>query len=376
MVGVSKLLSLGSEPSDALRYGRRPVERRPVVVWNSTPDCNLKCRHCYAQPKGAGRTMTTAEARAMIDGLADFGCPALLFSGGEPALRGDIAELVRHARRKGLLAVLSTNGTLLDAGLVARLADAGLSYAGISVDGPPAVHDAFRGVAGAFDAALAGLRNAAAAGLKVGLRTTLCRANARHVPYIFGLMKREGVARACFYHLVYTGRGGAMAAEDLSREETRSAVSAIVDLTREWQAAGGRPEILTVDNHADGPFVCLRLLESDARRARAALELLETNRGESSGNGIAAIGWDGEVYADQFSRHRPLGNVLERSFSSIWTSERLKPYKDKRPYLPAKCRACRFLNACGGNSRVRAEAATGDFWGMDPQCYLTDREIA
>ena len=401
MIGISKLYCGAAQVSDVLRYGRRSAElpssllqfaadKKPVVVWNCTRACNLRCRHCYAGAMDEDARLKTrdemsgAEARRMIDDLAAFGCPVLLFSGGEPCLRPDLVELMAYAKAKGMRVVLSTNGTLITPELAARFAEVGLSYVGVSIDGLKATHDSFRGVAGAFDAALAGIRNAKAAGLRVGLRMTIGKGNVGEIPSVFELMKRERVDRACFYHLVYAGRGSALVGEDLSHEACRRAVRTIMDETKAWFAEGGKPEILTVDNHADGPFVYLELLKEDPRRAAEVLELLKMNRGNSSGSGIGCVSWDGEVYADQFWRHFSFGNVRRRKFSEIWSdvsgateaSELMAKLKDKRPHVTGRCASCRWLDVCGGNFRVRAEAATGSLWAPDPACYLTDEEIA
>ena len=387
MIGISKLYCGTVEPSDVLRYGRRAnalpshllqfaAERKPVVVWNCTRACNLRCRHCYASgvSDGLSEELTTDEGKVLIDDLADYGCPVLLFSGGEPCLRPDLEVLMAYAKAKGLRVVLSTNGTLITSERARRFADVGLSYVGVSLDGLKETHDSFRGVAGAFERALEGIRNAKASGVKVGLRMTISRGNWKDIPAVFDLMKRERVDRACFYHLVYAGRGSALIGEDLSHEECRAAVRTIMDETKVWFAAGGRPEILTVDNHADGPFVYLELLKEDPAHAAEVLELLKMNRGNSSGDGIGCVSWDGEVYADQFWRHRSFGNVRSRKFSEIWQGDELRPLKDKRLHVKGRCADCRWLDVCGGNFRVRAEAATGDVWAPDPACYLTDNE--
>ena len=170
---------------------------------------------------------------------------------------------------------------------------------------------------------------------------------------------------------------------DLTHEQTRAVVRHIMDLTRAWFDEGGRPEILTVDNHADAPFIYMELLKEDPDRAADVMQLLKWNQGNSTGNGISCVSWDGEVHADQFWRHFSFGNVRERPFSEIWTdvsrtteaSELMYRLKDKRPFVKGRCRECRFIDICGGNFRVRAEAATGDLWAPDPACYLTDEEI-
>ena len=395
MIGISKLYCGAVEPSDVLRYKRRSAnlpsgllqfsrDKKPVVVWNCTRTCNLKCMHCYSESDGrAYGELSTDEAKAMIDDLASFGSPVLLFSGGEPCLRDDLVELMRYAKQAGMRVVLSTNGTLITPGLAREFAEVGLSYVGVSLDGAPTTHDRFRGAEGAFERAMAGLANAQVEGIKVGLRMTLNKLNYREVDDVFDIMRARNINRACFYHLVYTGRGSNLKDMDLTHEETRAVVRHIMDRTRAWFDEGGRPEILTVDNHADGPFIYLELLREDPARASEVMQLLQWNQGNSTGNGIACISWDGEVHADQFWRHFSFGNVKERPFSEIWTdtsrtteaSELMFRLKDKRPFVKGRCAQCQWLDICGGNFRVRAEAACGDLWASDPACYLTDAEI-
>ncbi len=397
MIGISKLYCGAVEPADVLRYNRMskdlPSEmlqfardKKPVVVWNCTQTCNLKCVHCYAgsENKKYEGEMSTEDAKKMIDDLAAFGAPVLLFSGGEPTVRPDLLELMHYAKSKGMRVVISTNGTLITAQRAKEFAEIGLSYVGVSLDGGRETHDKFRGIEGSFDKSIEGIRNSKAAGIKVGLRMTVNKRNYQDIDEIFEIMDREDINRACFYHLVYTGRGSELMNEDLDHEQTRDVVRHLMDLTKARFDAGKKPEILTVDNHADAPFIYMELLKEDPKRAAEVMQLLEWNQGNSSGNGIACVSWDGEVYPDQFWRHFSLGNVKDRPFSEIWTdvsrttpqSELMFRLKDKRPFVKGRCAECRWLNICGGNFRVRSEAATGDLWGPDPACYLTDEEIA
>lgn len=396
MIGISKLYCGAVEAHDVLRYNRKSKDlpgsmlqfsrdKKPVVVWNCTQTCNLKCVHCYAGSENRcyQNELSTQEAKAMIDDLAAFGSPVLLFSGGEPTMRHDLAELMHYAKSKGMRVVISTNGTLITAAMAREFAEVGLSYVGVSLDGGRETHDRFRGIAGSFDRALEGIRNSKAAGIKVGLRMTINKRNHQDIDEIFSIMNDEGVNRACFYHLVYAGRGSELIGEDLDHAQTRTVVRHIMDLTKKCFSQGKKPEILTVDNHADAVYIYLELLKENPERAEEVMRLLEWNQGNSSGNGIGCVSWDGTVYADQFWRHFSLGNVRERPFSEIWTdtscstpqSERMFRLKDKRPFVKGRCGRCRWLNICGGNFRVRAEAATGDTWGADPACYLTDEEI-
>ena len=392
MIGISKLYCGTVEPSDALRYGRASSQlpshllqfssdKKPVVVWNITRRCNLKCVHCYAQAGDLpfDNELTTIEGQKLIDDLARFNVPVILFSGGEPLVRKDLPELAAYAVKKGLRAVISTNGTLISRETARTLKDIGLSYVGISIDGMKEINDRFRGVKGAFNSALEGIKNCLAAGIKVGLRFTINKFNAGEIPKIFNLLEEMEIPRACFYHLVYAGRGSNLLNNDLSHEETRAAVDLIMDLTKKLHDTGQPKEILTVDNHSDGPYLYLRLLKENPGRASEVLELLKMNEGNNSGRGIGCISWDGKVHADQFWRHYSFGDIRERPFSEIWTDTSdplMRKLKDKKKHVKGRCASCRWLDICAGNFRVRAEAVTGDIWAPDPACYLTDKEIS
>lgn len=392
MIGISKLYCGTVEPSDALRYGRDSgrlpshllqfsSDKKPVVVWNITQACNLTCMHCYARAvkKTHKKELPREKAMAVVDDLARFGSPVILFSGGEPLMRHDLPDLAAYAVDKGMRAVISTNGTLITTKKAKDLKKIGLSYVGISLDGMEEVNDRFRGTPGAFNDALSGIRNCQDAGLKVGLRFTINRLNYKEIDPIFDLLDKMDIPRVCFYHLVYAGRGSELVSQDLSHNESRKALDLIMDRTRALHENGKPREVLTVDNHADGPYVYLRMLKEQSPRAGEVMSLLKMNEGNSSGRGIGCISWDGSVHADQFWRHYTFGNVLERPFSEIWTdlsNPLMARLKDKRPYVKGRCARCRWLDICGGNFRVRAEAVTGDLWAPDPACYLTDEEIS
>ena len=391
MIGISKLYCGAVEPGDVLRYnresGRLPShllqfsrDKKPVVVWNMTRRCNLRCVHCYSSSQNIryGNELTTAEAKAMIRDLATFGSPVILFSGGEPLMHRGLPELARYAVDQGMRAVISTNGTLITRQKAAVFKEIGLSYVGVSLDGMKVTHDHFRGVEGAFDTAMKGIRTCRDLGLKVGVRFTINRHNVADVPAIFDLLEKENIPRCCFYHLVYSGRGSKLIGEDLSHDQTRALLDLIMDRTKDLFSRGLEKEILTVDNHADGPYLYLRLQKENPGRAAEVLELLKMNEGNSSGNGIACISWDGEIHADQFWRGISFGNVQTRPFSEIWTdtgNELMAKLKDKKPYVTGRCAQCRWLEICAGNFRARSEAVTGDTWAPDPACYLTEEEI-
>lgn len=399
MIDISVLYGGLETPSTPHRYGRQITQvvvpehqrmevarsasgRRPIVVWNLTRTCNLKCVHCYTDSAANPYSgeLSTTQCKAVLDDLAQFKVPAVLFSGGEPMVRHDIFELTQYAREKGLHVVLSTNGTLIDAAIARRFVELRCAYIGISLDSAsPAVHDEFRGSPGAFERTMRGFRHCVDAGQKVGLRLTLTRHTAQNLDALFDLIDRENIDRACFYHLCPAGRGKSL--EALHPEEARAAVDTIITRSKGLLDKGKRTEILTVDNHCDGVYLYLRMLKENDPRAQQVLDMLAWNGGGrySSGVGIGNIDFHGNVHADQFSMFRTFGNVLERPFSEIWqdtTDPIMAGLKERLDLLKGRCGTCRFKNVCGGGLRARAEVVSGDPWAADPGCYLSDEEIA
>jgi len=384
LIGISRLYCGAIDEAEPIRYGGRHgggVHKRPVIVWNCTRRCNLDCAHCYSHSDSGAAVdeLTTDQARWMLDDLADFGCPVILFSGGEPLARPDLPALIAHATNLGLRAVLSSNGTLIMPDVAAELGELGLRYVGVSLDGMRETHDVFRRLDGAFDQALQGIRCAKAAGIKVGLRLTITRANAGQIDDVFQLLRDEQIPRVCFYHLVTVGRGSDLTSDSPDYAMTRGVVERIIDNTAQHHAAGEPTEVLTVDNHADGPFLYLRMVREGDPRAAEVLRLLRVGGGNATGRGIGCVSWDGTVHPDQFWRSVSLGNVRDRPFSAIWTDEDhpvLAKLRRRREHIKGRCQTCRFFDVCGGNLRARAEAVMGDPWACDPACYLTDDEIA
>ena len=391
MIGISRLYCGTAEASDSLRYCNDPDEiksdplkfalkKRPVVVWNITRTCNLDCVHCYSRsgPRVYKDEFGTDECKRIIEDIASFGSPVILFSGGEPLMRKDIFDLGGFAVKSGLRVVMSTNGTLITEETADRLKLINISYVGISLDGMRDTHDRFRKKEGAFSGALRGIRLCRERGIKVGLRFTINKRNRNDIPGIFGLIGDEGIPRVCFYHLVYSGRASELIKDDLTHEESREAVDYIINQTAEFHKKGNPLEVLTVDNYSDAVYLYLKMKIEKHPRAEEALKLLRMNGGNGSGISISCISSSGEVHADQFFRHYSFGNLRKRKFSDIWldmTDPLMRKLKNRKRFLKGDCASCRWLDICNGNLRVRAEAKCGDLWEKDPACYLTDEEI-
>ncbi len=388
MISLTKLLTDATHYGDQFRYtsgasGYPHGVREglgPVVAWNMTQTCNLSCRHCYmnSEAKKYDGELSTAEAFSFIDSLADFKVPVLLLSGGEPLVRSDFFQLAEKAGNFGIRPTLSTNGTLIDRPTARRLKDIGVGYVGVSLDGLETTHDQFRCSKGAFRKAMQGIENCVAVGQRVGLRFTVNRHNRNEVPQILDLMEEASIDRICFYHLVYSGRGSEMIREDISHQETRQLMDLLAERTFDWQRRGFNKELLTVDNHADGIYLYLKMQRQDLERAKQLLKLLRHNGGNRYGMAFACVDPVGNVHPDQFIRHITFGNVRDNSFAEIWAGTKhpvQAGLKDRKTLLKGRCKNCFWLDCCNGNFRARAETVTGDFWEADPACYLTDEEI-
>jgi len=380
MINISKLYCGLAGSSDDLRYGQGS-SFGPVIAYNCTQRCNLRCLHCYSSSETNSPLvdeLTTLEAKQLLSQLAEVNCPVVLFSGGEPLLRNDLFELLAEAKRLKLRTVISSNGTLIDSKTAGKLSDAGVSYAGISIDGGEKFHDTFRQVRGSFKAALSGIESCKKAGLKTGMRFTITKANASQVPIVFDIAASVNVRRICFYHLLRTGRAKTLEDQHLTPAQTRAVLDVIIEKTSDFAGKGLIDEVLTVGNHADGPYLLVRMQKEKNGSFHKAKELLLANGGNRIGEKIGCVGWDGSVHPDQFWRNYAIGNIKDKPFRRIWedsTHPVLNKLRNKTQFADARCLRCKWFDLCKGNFRFLDAETDDKYWLNEPACYLTDEEI-
>jgi len=366
--------------ADDAPLGPKRTPPGPVVIWNLVRRCNLACKHCYsisADHDFPGE-LSTDEVYAVMDDLKAFGVPVLILSGGEPLLRPDIYAISMRAKAMGFYVGLSTNGTLIDESNIERIAAVGYDYVGISIDGLRETHDKFRRLDGAFDASMHGIRLCQAHGIKVGLRFTLTQDNAAELPAILDLMDEMDIDKFYLSHLNYAGRGNRNRKDDVVHQLTRRTMDMLFERCWAGIQAGRAREYVTGNNDADGVYLLHWVQRNFPDRAEALRARLAQWGGNASGLWIANIDNLGNVHPDTFWWDYNLGNVRERPFSQIWpdTSDPLMAGFKRQPRpVKGRCGECRYLDICGGNTRVRAWSLTGDPWQEDPACYLTDEEI-
>lgn len=366
------------DPTPVRRRGSGPV--KPVVIWNLTRRCNLKCRHCYTVSADVDfpGELTHEQAMTTLEDLGQFRVPALILSGGEPLDRKDLFTIAARARQLVRVLALSTNGTKIHGETADQVAEVGFDYVGISIDGIGKTNDWFRGVDGAFDDALRGVRELKKRNVKVGLRFCLTEGTAHHLPDLLQLCDDEGVDKFYLSHLVYAGRGDKNRGEDTHHLRTRHALDMLLE--RAWIAASqDRPlDIVTGNNDADaGYFLNWVRRNFDEASVAHMRSHLSAWGGNSSGLGVANIDFLGKVHPDTYWSDYTVGNVKQTPFSELWTGDdpMLATLRTRPRPLKGRCGACTLKDVCGGNTRIRALQLTGDPWAEDPACYLSDEEI-
>jgi radical SAM protein with 4Fe4S-binding SPASM domain len=241
-----------------------------------------------------------------------------------------------------------------------------------------AAHDRFRRHAGAYEAALGGLRLCREHGIKVGLRFTMTERNVESLPGMLDLLEREEIDKFYLSHLVYAGRGNRYRGDDAAHCTTRRSMDLVFERCWDMIGRGLDKEFVTGNNDADGVYFLHWVRERFPEKEDHIRAKLAAWGGNASGVNVANIDNLGTVHPDTMWWHHDLGNVRKRPFSEIWpdTSDPIMAGLKARPRrIKGRCGACRFFEVCGGNTRVRALQLTGDPWAEDPACYLSDAEI-
>lgn len=395
-------------------HGNPTGDNKPrLIFWEVTKGCNLRCIHCRASATelSSPNDLETRRALGIIDQIAEAANPILVLSGGEPLFRSDIFQLARYATDKGLRVALATNGTLVTKDVARMIVDAGVKRVSISLDGADALtHDSFRGIPGAFDAAVYGLRNLKSLGMSVQINMTIARHNAHQLPQVLELAKALGADALHTFLLVPVGCGVDIAAEQMvAPEEYEEMLNWFYDQS----LAGGIELKATCAPHYFRVVRQRRVAEKKAAEAvlRTPAVLADPSgigpvdmvmpgstgislrprpagpppgnhtghpsamnamtKGCLAGTGVCFISHEGEVYP---CGYLPViaGDLRKEKFVDIWEKSAVFNQLRDTGNLKGKCGCCEFRNICMG-CRARAFAATGDFLDEEPFCVYQPR---
>jgi AdoMet-dependent heme synthase len=385
-------------------------ENKPrLIFWEVTKGCNLRCIHCRASATelSSPKDLSTHAALGIIDQIAEAYNPILVLSGGEPLYRSDIFQLASHATEKGLRVALATNGTQVTKEVARMIVDAGVKRVSISLDGADSItHDSFRGIPGAFDAAVQGLRNLKSLGMSVQINMTIARHNAQQLPEVLQLAKSSGADALHTFLLVPVGCGVDIAAEQMvPPEEYERMLNWFYDQSltggielkatcaphyfrvvrqrraAEKRSAAAHEATVMHDPSAIGPTDALMpggtgiSLRPNAgppvghhtgHPSGHPSDMNAMTKGCLAGTGVCFISHEGEVFP---CGYLPViaGDLRKQRFVDIWRDAEVFNALRDTGNLKGKCGCCEFRNVCMG-CRARAFAATGNYLDEEPFC--------
>ena len=378
-----------------------------VAIWETTRACDLACRHCRAEaiPDALPGELSTAEGTRLLDELAEMGTPICVLSGGDPAKRKDLLELVRHGTKRGMrMATIPAATPLLTRELVFGLKEAGLAQMALSLDGPTAeIHDSFRRVRGAFDRTMEGAKYAHEAKLPLQINTVFSTHNLEHFDAMVEMVRDLGVVFWEVFFLVPMGRGRELGQMNGSQFEALfeklAAVARQVDfIVKVTEAPHYRRYLMQTNANANAnerhehhvptngggrppsPGHPHEAMAGQAHSHRGKGILPDHMRrdfgpggsiglapkGVNSGKGHLFVSYCGDIFPSGFL---PLacGNLRSDSVTNVYRSHRVFKELRSPDLLGGKCGICEFRHICGG-SRARAYAMTNDYLAEEPFC--------
>jgi len=391
-------------PPTALDFGRAPF----IVIWEVTQACELACRHCRAEarPRRDAGELTTAEGSAFLDEVRRFGRPLMVLTGGDPALRPDLCELIRYGTSVGLRMTLTPSGTpRMTRDRIRDCAEAGLQRMAVSLDGSiPAVHDAFRGVSGSYGWTMDIINGCHAEGVPVQINTTVTKHNLRDLKAIEALMLRLDIVLWSVFFLVPTGRG--RREDALSAREFETVFHRLYDLgqcapfdIKTTAAPHYRRVVLERDRAAGRATAALKGVPAAEAAGQGALAstpagvrggmiataaagggggiatapaghgggmIGRSAQGVNDGKGLVFVSHVGDIYPSGFLPVKA-GNVRYHSLVDVYRRSHLFLDLRNPTLLRGKCGRCEYREVCGG-SRGRAFAIAGDYLASEPSC--------
>ena len=364
---VEKHLNKGADevPKHLVRYANT---KAPMVIWNITRKCNFSCDMCHlgSALEAESDELTTQEAIEFIDLMASMNVPMVSVYGGEPLTRDDFFTLAGHAHNKGLRIILSSNAALITEEIGRKIAESGITYVGIDMDGLSQIGGGMDVIAG-LEKALPVMDHLRDAMVGCGVRITIGSFNLSQMPSITRAVEDAGLKRFAVCQHLEGKDWKAM------KEERR----AIMDFLIDYATKNPQMEVVTEQLYNDGVYLLQRVAEREPDHAAEVEKLLAKQGGCPAGDRIVNVDYRGNVHLCPYWQSRTIGNIREKKLSDIWFDEEneiLAMMKDKTRYLKGKCGRCRRNYLCRGCG-VRAEIMCGDPFEEDPACYLAEEEI-
>jgi len=361
-----------------------------LAIWEVTQSCDLACKHCRAaaQPISHPDQLTHEEGVALIDQIAEMHIPIFVFTGGDPLKRADVYDLIRYAAGKGVQVAVTPSATpLLTREAIFKLKEAGIVRLGISLDGStPEIHDAFRGLPGAWARTIQAIEWANEAGIPIQVHSTISRHNAHDLDGLCSLFERLAIVMWNVFFLVPVGRG--QLDDLLTGEDFEQVFGKIYELSqrvnfqiktteamhyRRYLLQHNLEERKMGHGHPGG----VRPAATQAYEPGAPTTDAQTRtaswatRRVNDGKGFLFVSHTGNVYPSGFLPIHA-GNVKDTPLSDLYRNAPIFKSLRDTSKLEGKCGACEYKEICGG-SRARAYAVTGDPLAEEPCCIYQPR---
>ena len=353
-----------------------------LIALEITRTCNLECKHCRGDSRNEAyqNELTLDEIKTILKNVASFSNPIIIVTGGEPLIRDDVFDITGYSTSLGLRTVLATCGHFLTDNTVQKLIETGVSRISVSLDGAtPEVHDNFRGVNGAFEAAVKGLETAKRYGLDFQINSTLTNINIDDLESLHELALSLGAVGFHPFLLVPMGRGAGLANSALSPEEYENALIRIAEIADSSPieikptCSPHYSRIVRQMKHIDRQKTSTPFSHKTSLNDSDSVSTL--TKGCIGGKNFVFISHTGKVQICGFLEIEA-GDLRDNSydFKSIWeTSELFRHIRNTDNYI-GKCGVCEYRNVCGG-CRARAYYSTGDYLGEEPNCiYIPKKE--
>lgn len=343
-----------------------------TIAWEVTRACAYACVHCRADAMHTPdpNELNTEEALRLIDRLAEFGSPILIFTGGDPMMRKDLHELIAYAAQKGLRCSLTPTATALPTtARLEKVRDAGIRRIALSLDAPrPEIHDEFRQVKGSWQRTMDILRRAQSIGVSVQVNTTVAKHNVDILGEMVPFLQEVGAVQWSLFFLVPTGR--AQAENMISPEQHERVFNWLYDLSKnapfdiKATAAPMYRRVAIERKRAEQDSGTPVTFQGAGFQYADGLN--RPTRGVNDGNGFLFISHVGDIQPSGFL---PItaGNVRTDDVVDVYRHSQIFTDLRTPDKIKGRCGICEYRDVCGGQ-RGRAYGVTGDYLESDPAC--------
>lgn len=326
-----------------------------------TSGCSLRCRHCFSSSGERREDLPLEGFIKLLDELEGLGVFEVRLNGGEPLIHPRIKDILHSLSERRLRRVIITNGTLLNRENVELLKKSRTIPTVSLDDSRPEGHDGFRGVKGAFERTLRGMRLLQKEGVTYGINTCLHKRNLNRVGEIIDLAASYGASRIALLDLKNVGKMREHSNLIPSPEAYKRAAIGLKILKSMTQK---------IDVSLDLYMHCNPLRESKEELKKGYVTC-------SAGKTSLSIDSDGGAYPCNIVLSDPkwrMGNIRDNNLKNLWFSRKWGFFRGGVKLQDLEqCKNCPDIDTCKDvYSRLYPYVETGDPYSTHPYCKKRD----